>query len=184
MPFHTLLARLCLGLCLAFSLAACDSAASDDGAGGDPGDNPGTTLGDGTVTVTGDIETSIDGGAIFYLFQDGGFGITIADTDFSMLESDDDLPPEYLVVQAAESALAPATYEIGDAFGIYADYINEDGINGSDDDDANSVSGTLTITEVDGDRIAGTISAALVHESDEPNAQLEASFEAVRLGSE
>jgi hypothetical protein len=162
--------RFYLGLCLVLSLAACDSTESTE-----DGDGPGTTLGSGTVTIAGDIETSISGGAVFYTYEDGGLGLTIADIDFTTIEDDDDLPDEYLVV---ETSLVPATgtFTIDRDEEVYVEFNRPGG-------DLYATSGTIDITEVTDERLVGTITAEVRRSSDlETTAgQMTATFEALRL---
>lgn len=174
MHFHNPLARFGLVLCLVFSLAACDSSGTDD-----DGDGPGgAPLGNGSVAITGDIQTSIEGGAVYYVFEDGGLGLTIADVDFTTIEGNEDLPDEYLAV---ETSLAPAvgTITIDRDEEVYVEFNRPEG-------DLYATSGTIDITEVTDERVVGTITAEVRLSSDLATTagQMTASFEALRLPGE
>lgn len=175
MSCQNILGRFSLGLCLIFSLAACDSATTDDDGNGG---TPGTTLGNGTVIITGDIETSIDGGAIFYTYEDGSLGLTIADIDFTAIEDDDDLPDEYLQIDTSVPSEV-GTITINREDEVYVEYNRSEG-------DLYATSGTIDITEATDERIVGTITAEVRRSADlETTAgQMTASFEALRLPGE
>ncbi|MEP0548387.1 MAG: hypothetical protein ABJF88_15730 [Rhodothermales bacterium] len=173
MSYQNLLGRFGLGLCLVLSLAACDTTESTD-----DGDGPGTTLGNGTVTITGDVNTSIDGGAAFY---DGGegFDLLIAAYDFTIpFDDSSDLGDEYLAISVPE-ALRTGTITIDREAEVYVEYQRPEG-------DLYARSGTITITEASNERLVGTISAVVGRPTSDSTysstAEMQASFEALPLG--
>jgi hypothetical protein len=165
--------RLFLALCFAFSLAACDSTESTDN-----GNGPGTTLGNGTVSITGEINTSVDGGAIFYTYENGGLGLTIADVDFTTIEGDGDLPGEYLQVETSVPSDV-GTITINREDNVYVEYNRPEG-------DLYATSGTIDITAATDERVVGTITAEVRRSSalETVAGQMTASFEALRLPAE
>jgi hypothetical protein len=140
--------HLILSLLFALTFTSCDSDEDGDG-------NGGGTVGEGQVTVTGDIDRSFSGSAVFGAYPEGGFEIALFEGSsaenptgqFLTLGSDGGVPDE-------------GTYDINDlgtgdtVFGVY----QTDTSSSSGFISVFAESGTLTITSSSSDRLVGSFS--------------------------
>jgi hypothetical protein len=151
---------LFFSLLLAFTFAACDSADEDGNGDGNGNGNGGSLIGESNVTITGDIESSFSGSAIFINSDDNDGDFTIAlfegTLDFEGTFEQFTLPIDRVVGFAYEGDRpAEGDYQISSlpTESIFEGvYIHE-----SDPGSfALATSGTLTITSSSSDRLVGS----------------------------